>query len=274
MKLPITLALLLALPLAAQDKKDPFPLRPKFPQLQWIETPQLADTANAIVVDVRNRIEFDVVHVDGARHLDLGAMKKADLEALRSANGEQPIVFYCNGVTCKKSYDAAEKARIWGFTNCKVYDEGIFAWAEQQPTRTRFFAELLTKENVKQKLIPKQELLAISLSPAEFIAKAKSGEYRIYDVRDTKDRQDFPVKLPKVARLPMDEFVKMLDKGAIPKDKVLILDNVGKQVDWLQYYLRRAGHQDHQFLRGGVAQWQKDGFDNDGTPTASASPAK
>ena len=270
MKNALCLTLLVALPLAAQEKKDPFPLRAKYPQLECISTDELRDLANAIVIDARNKIEFDVVHVDGARHIDLGDMKKADLEALRAADGAQTIVFYCNGVTCKKSYDAAEKARIWGFTNCKVYDAGIFAWAENNPTRTRFFDELLTKENVKQKLIPHAELKAISLAPADFIAKARSGEYKVYDIRDTKDRQDFPIKLAKIAKLPMDDFVKVLEKGAVPAEKVLILDNVGKQVDWLQYYLRRAGHKDHQFLLGGVAQWKKDGFDGDGNPVAGA----
>ncbi|MBZ0150247.1 MAG: rhodanese-like domain-containing protein [Planctomycetes bacterium] len=265
----VPLLLLTALPLAAQAPKNPFPLREKFPQLEWVSTTELAAMKDAIVIDTRNRIEFDVIHIEGSRNLEVGEMKKADLEALRAANGSQPIVFYCNGVTCKKSYDAGEKARIWGFTNCKIYDTGIFDWAETLPERTRFFGELLTKENVKQKLIPKTELHAVSLAPAEFIQKARSGDYKVFDVRDTKDRQDFPIKLPKIAKLPMDEFVKLLDKGAVPKG-VLILDNVGKQVDWLQYYLRKANHQDHQFLLGGVERWRKDGFDNDGNPAAAA----
>ncbi|MCA8963801.1 MAG: rhodanese-like domain-containing protein [Planctomycetes bacterium] len=274
MNAKLSLALFaIALPLVAQEKKDPFPLRAKFPQLECISTDELRDLQDPIVVDARNKIEFDVVHVEGAVSLDVTDMKKADLEAVRAADGTRTIVFYCNGVTCKKSYEAAEKARIWGFTNCKVYDAGVFTWAENNPTRTRFFGDLLTKENVKTKLIPKSELQAISLSTADFIAKARSGDYKVYDIRDTKDRQDFPIKLPKIAKLPMDDFVTVLEKGAVPAEKVLILDNVGKQVNWLQYYLRRAGHKDHHFLLGGVGQWKKDGFDSDGNPIA-AKPAK
>lgn len=270
----ILLALSTAIPLAAQAKNDEFPLRARFPQLEFITTAQLQDCKDAIVVDTRNRIEFDVVHIEGALHLDVGAMKKADLQALRAPDGSQTIVFYCNGVTCKKSYDAAEKARIWGFANCKVYDTGVFSWAETHPERTRFFGELLTKDDVKQKLIPKSELKAASLGTAEFVKKARSGEYKVYDIRDTKDRQDYPIKLPKIAKLTMDEFVAQLAKGGIPAENVLVLDNVGKQVDWLQYYLRKHGHKSHQFLLGGVEQWRKDGFDNEGNPTAAATPAK
>lgn len=265
----LTTILALSLSLAAQAPNEPFPLRARFPQLEYVGTAQLQAAADAIVVDVRNRIEFDVVHVEGARHLDVDAMKKTDLEALRAPAGAQWLVFYCNGFTCRKSYDAAEKARIWGFANCRVYDAGVFEWAETVPERTRFFGELLTRETVRQKLIPKSELKAVSLRTAEFVQQAKSGECKVYDIRDTKDRQDYPVKLPKIAKLTMDEFVAQLAKGGIP-ERILVLDNIGRQVDWLQYYLRKHGHRQHQFLLGGIEQWRKDGFDNDGNPPAAA----
>ena len=99
----------------------------------------------------------------------------------------------------------------------------------------------------------------------------KSGNYRIYDVRDKTERQESPIKVGKMAKLTMDEFVTFLEKGAVPKSNILIFDNVGKQIRWLQYYLENAGVEDYVFLDGGVGAWQAQGFDESGVQRAQNS---
>ncbi|MDH4320987.1 MAG: rhodanese-like domain-containing protein [Desulfobulbaceae bacterium] len=247
---------------------DKFPLRAKHPNLSPIETAELVSNfSDAIIVDARNKVEFDVVQMVGAHNILVGQMKEADLLALRPKDGAAPMVFYCNGTTCSKSYKAAEKATEWGFKNVRVYDEGIFHWAKNQPERTKFFGQKLTAETVKTALISKDELAKACVPTAEFLAMAASDKYTVFDIRDPNERKEQPIRIPKLKVMPMDTFVNLLEKKskAIPTSSILILDNVGKQVDWIQYYLIKEGVTDYRFLKGGVRQWVKDGYSPEGT---------
>ena len=117
--------------------KDPYPLRKKYPELKCLSTEEFAAIRKkAIVIDARNPVEFDVIQVKGAINVPATKMKRKDLLEVRAADGSQPIVFYCNGVTCTKSYKGCEKARSFGFTNIFVYDAGVMAWATSHSSAT------------------------------------------------------------------------------------------------------------------------------------------
>lgn len=252
--------------LSPQQIAEQYPLRAKYPDCQPVSTQQLHDwVGTAIIVDVRNEVEFNVVHLKDAVNILVGPMQKSDLLAIRAADGEQPLVFYCNGTTCSKSYKATAKAMAWGFQNTFVYDAGVFDWAVNYPAEAVFFGEPMTAESAKTDLIPKSELKKISLAPSEFIERAKSGEYQVFDCRDNKERSEYAISLQGIKKLNMDQFVQFMDKkGAIPESKFLVLDNVGKQVRWLDYYLRRGGRTEYYFLDGGVRAWREAGFDKGG----------
>jgi len=244
-----------------------YPLRAKYADLKPIETDELAAIYDqAIIIDARNAMEFKVLHMKGAHNFLVGKMKERDLLSLRSKNDPTPMVFYCNGITCSKSYKATAKAAGWGFTNVFVYDAGIFHWAKKHPEWTVFFGEPLTAENVASKLISKEEFAAVLLPPADFIAKAKSGAYTVFDIRDPNERSEHPIRLAKMRTMSFDTMVSLLEKGskAVPKRSILVIDNVGKQVKWLQYFLKQYGVSDYYFLKGGVLQWVKDGYDAQG----------
>ena len=243
---------------------EEFPLRVKFPKLTPISTDELiAAFGKAIIVDVRSENEYDVVHIKEAKNILVGKMKEEDLLALRSKNDSALLVFYCNGITCAKSYKAAEKAEGWGFANVRVYDAGIFTWSEKQPEKSLFFGKPLTAETVKTSLISDDKFNAVLLKTVDFIAKAKGDQYSVIDIRDPNERSEQPIRLPKLKVLAFDVLVDQIEKksAAVPRSGLLILDNVGKQVDWLQYYLEKEGIKNYYFLSGGVAQWLKDGYD-------------
>lgn len=244
-----------------------FPLRPKYPNCTPIETAELASIyGDVIIVDVRSKMEFGVVNMVNSHNLLVGKMKEADLLNLRAKDGKTPLVFYCNGTTCSKSYKATRKALKWGFKNCKVYDPGIFFWAQKNPLKTNFFGEKLTTEAAKSAFISKQAFNDANLPPKNFIAKAKSKKYTTIEIRDPNERAEYPVRLPTLKALSFDNLVKLLRKGsrAVPKSNLLVFDNVGKQIKWVQYYLEREGVTNYYFLKGGIRQWQADGFDKKG----------
>ncbi len=257
-------AVLLAFFAGIAGAVEEFPLRAKYPKLTPISTDDLvAVFGKAIIVDSRNESEYDVVHIKNAKNILVGKMKEENLTALRGKSDAALLVFYCNGINCAKSYKAAEKAEGWGFANVRVYDAGIFIWAEKQPERSLFFGKQLTAETVKTALLSDAKFNAVLLKTADFIAKAKSDQYTVIDIRDPNERSEQPIRLPKLKVLAFDLMVSLLEKksDAVPRSGLLILDNVGKQVDWLQYYLEKEGIKNYYFLSGGVAQWIKDGYD-------------
>lgn len=259
--------ILLALFTGFAGAAEEFPLRAKYPNLTPISTDELvAAFGKAIIVDSRADSEYDVVHIKGAKNILVGKMKEEDLLALRAKNDAALLVFYCNGIKCPKSYKAAEKATEWGFANVRVYDAGIFTWSETKPELSLFFGKELTAETVKTALISPSKFQAVLLKTDDFITKAKGDQYAVIDIRDPNERSEAPIRLPKLKILTFDVLVDLLQKKspAVPRSGLLILDNVGKQVDWLQYYLEKEGIKNYYFLSGGVAQWMKDGYDPSG----------
>ncbi len=243
-----------------------FPLREEYPQLTPISTDELAKIYDkAIIIDARNHVEYNVIHIKNAKNILVGKMKKADLLKLRGLDDSRPIVFYCNGTTCSKSYKATRKAVLWGFKNVFVYDAGIFEWANTHPEKTEFFGEPMTAETAQHQLIKPEKYKEHCLSPREFLAKVKEGTYTLFDIRDRKERNEIPMRLPGTKKVTLDEFVTFLkNEGAIPTSHLLFFGNVGKQTRWLQYYLEKYGRQDYYFLDGGVKRWVEEGFNPEG----------
>ena len=78
-------------------------------------------------IDVRNIRLHTRKHIPGAHHLDLKyAYSEEALAAI--AKRDQPIVIYCSGVKCSRSYKASTSAVSWGFTRVHYFRGGIVAW--------------------------------------------------------------------------------------------------------------------------------------------------
>jgi rhodanese-related sulfurtransferase len=249
-----------------QDNLD-FPLRTKYSQVSPIETAELVSIySQAILIDARNKMEFDVIHMDGAQNINSDRMNEGNLLSLRSKDSQKPLVFYCNGTTCSKSYVAAAKAVEWGFKAVRVYDSGILYWAKKQPQMTLLFGEKLTPQTIKTKLISEEKFAAALLPPSEFIAKAKSGTFTVIDTRNFNEQKDTVIDFPKTRKMPGDTIASLLTQKswAIDRANLLVMDNVGKDIRWLQYYFEKEGVKNYYFLKGGVRQWIADGYDAKG----------
>ena len=240
----------------AQAQTDDFPGRKIYPSLPVIETAELArDFDRYNIVDVRSGYEYDTLHIDGAANIPLnkpGFVKK--LRKLRE-NGK-PVVFYCNGHTCYKSYKATLKAIKAGLQQVRAYDAGVFDWARAHPDR----AVLLGKKPVDPKrLIGKEQLKQHLLTPEEFVNRAQSN-VEILDVRDAAQRGLIELFPFRQANIPLDEKDRLdryLQKVRESGKTLLVYDAVGKQVRWLQYRLEQAGIKDYWFMKGGMKAWFK-----------------
>jgi rhodanese-related sulfurtransferase len=208
------------------------------------------DYQKTIIVDVRSKIEYDVIHISKAVHVPVTtAMFVKDMEKVRAKEGSNPIAFYCNGHTCEKSYEAVDQLMQAGFRNVYVYDAGIYDWVKAHPDK----GTLLGKTPVPvDKLISSEMLAKRMINYDEFKKRAQNSGAIVVDIREPFQREKIP-QLAGLRNIPSDRFTELLNKGEFKDKELLILDAVGKQVQWIQYYLEMNGYKNYAFLDKGVA---------------------
>ena len=183
-----TLSLLVIVGFVSQASADKFPHRKDFPAVATIDSEKLIKEYEAngvVIVDVRSEIEYNVIHPKGAVHVPISNVKFAkNVESLIQKNPGKKIVFYCNGVTCLKSYKAAQKAREAGLKNCFAYDAGIPEWASLFPENTLLLGKKVV--DPEKQIIPKSEFKKKCDSFEDFKAKLASSGGIAIDVRDAR----------------------------------------------------------------------------------------
>ncbi len=227
-----------------------FPHRPLYPDVQLISTEDLAKKiGKSVVVDVRSRYEYDTLHIKDARNIPLTDRNfTEELRKIRQSTRD-PIVFYCNGKTCAKSYEAAMAAIHARIPETYAYDYGIFAWAKAYPEKTVLLGK--TPINVDD-LISDEKFKAHVLTPKEFEGKINPSVI-VLDVRDLAQRDNmlFPFK---EERIPLDRTSKietLLERVKKENHTLLVYDKAGHQVKWFQYHLESSGIKNYFFMKGG-----------------------
>jgi len=203
------------------------------------------------IVDVRSQYEFDTLRIKGAINISL-TDKDFDgkLRTLRGST-ENPIVFYCNGVTCHKSYQAVRRALNLKIENTFAYDAGIFAWAKAHPDQ----AVLLGRSPINPAdIIEKEAFSSHLLGPSDFGSQISDATI-VLDVRDRFQREGvgfFPGMERRIALDQTEKLDKVLQKAKREDKTLLIYDEAGHQVQWLQYHLVDAGVKNYYFMKGGA----------------------
>lgn len=236
------------------DETESYPHRERFPDVAVYSTDELRRRYDdSLIVDVRSQFEYDVVHIAKAVNIPLSEDQfLARLEALRAKNGTTTIVFYCNGHSCAKSYEAVREARNNGFGEVVAYDSGIFDWMREQHVRTTLLGVTPAPVN---KMVSEDYFQGRLVAYEQFEKKAREANTLVVDVRDDRQRTS-ALPLPSVD-VPLDDFVRRLDGEEFRDKQLLIVDAVGKQVRWLQYVLENKGHKNYFFLRDGVEAIKK-----------------
>jgi len=247
---------------------EEFEGRAKYPEVQFIELEDLRQKqSDVVIVDVRSSLEYDTLRVKGALNIPLSESTFDDALLKLRESTDKTIVFYCNGRTCHKSYKAARRAGIINVPDTVAFDAGIFDWVRAYPDE----GELLGESPVKpDDLIDGDKFKAHLLEPAEFVARIPENSL-VMDVRDPTQRAG--VRFFGVERtVSLNDGAKidsLLREAKEAGKTLLIYDQVGKQVRWLQYRLERAGLDQYYFMKGGadayyevLAQKFKDQYGN------------
>ncbi|MFK0570011.1 rhodanese-like domain-containing protein [Endozoicomonas sp.] len=244
------ISVFLFIPLSAFSE-DAFPYRSDYADVKVMELSDLLkEYEDVLIVDVRSSLEFDVIHMTRAMHVPMSTQGfENEVKDLHSEGVK--VVAYCNGHTCKKSYKAVRRLMKAGINEVYAFDAGIFDWAKANPDKTVLMGESPVESS---KLIPGFELKKHFLDSYGFFkqAKSKGDEALLIDVRD-----NFQIagteRLKDARAVPFDRFQKWLEAGNGKNKTIFVVDAVGKQVRWLQYYLIKYGYTNYFFLEGGVA---------------------
>ncbi|MBN4079465.1 rhodanese-like domain-containing protein [Beggiatoa alba] len=234
---------------------DDFPGRAKYPKIPFIELADLyGKLNNVIVVDARSKLEFETLRVKDSVNIPVASIQfEENIAKLRSTT-DKTIVFYCNGHTCMKSYIATQKAIEANINDVYAFDAGIFDWTKAYPDQ----AVLLGVSPVNlAHLIPKSNFKKRLLTPDDFSdrATAAGNNLMVIDVRDKFQRAGigFYPGLERWASLDQQQKLDRYIKKALKQNRTLLIyDEVGKQVRWLQYALEKAGAKDYYFMKKGA----------------------
>ena len=256
MSRPALLNIILALiclvsPALAAD----FPYRDYYPEVKIIEATDLKagyDRGEYVIVDVRSAAEFQAIHIKGAVNLPYADARFSEgLKTLAKENPGKKIAVYCNGETCIKSYKAAEDAVYASLTGVSAFDGGIGSWARAYPAATLLSGKELSAP--AQQLISEEQFRSACLDFAAFKEKAAAGNAVVIDARDPIQRKEKLPGLDQALQIPMDKLVdNIIAKGNMKDKELCIFDQVGRQVNWLMYYLVAQGYTNFHFLDGGA----------------------
>lgn len=238
--------------------KDGFPGRRLFPDVKVMEMNELEKQfGKVIIVDARTRYEFDTIHISGAQHaLVSKASFEGKIKDIRSRS-KKPIVFYCNGHTCMKSYKATRRAMNAGIKNVYAFDAGIFDWSRANPDK----AVLLGRSPIRVRdLIPKKVFKKRLLKPKDFVKRVDNSNVLVLDVRSRLQRAGSGLFAFSERHASLDDRAKLnryINKAIREKKTLLAYDAVGKQVRWFEYYLRKKGLRNYYFMKGGEKAYFK-----------------
>jgi len=200
-----------------------------------------SDMRTFLLVDARNPEEYREAHIPGA--INIPAKKFDHFSNLLPADKGALLIFYCNGVKCGKSKKAASKAMDLGYTNVKVFTEGMPVWEErgysfykggdyEKPIETR-------------KLAPQALQDLINKEPANI---------QVVDVRDPEEFAEGHI--PGAINCPLPTFASR--SGMLEKDKmVVVYCNAGGRSQSAYRKLVKLGYSN--IAQALFADWKEEG---------------
>jgi rhodanese-related sulfurtransferase len=178
-----------------------------FPTISTDELKILFDKkVKFILIDSRTVPEFNESHIINS--INIPDKKLQDNLALLPADKSSLLIIYCNGVKCGKSKRLAVQLEPLGYTNIKIYLEGIPVWEEKN-------LSLVTGPDYNKKI----EATIIKPEELNKLITEKKDEYVLVDVRDASEYKEGHI--PTAINIPSETFAA--GSGVLPKEKKIIV---------------------------------------------------
>lgn len=235
-----------------------FPGRAHYPTVPVIELNKLAAKFDDYrIVDVRSPYEFKIMHIQGAINIPFSSTSFIkEVRKIRDTSAA-PIIIYCNGSTCMKSYKAVKISIKNKISNILAYDDGILDWAQAFPDKTVLFdknpidtANLIADKDFEKHL----------LDPEKFELDVAEHEPIVLDIRDRDQRESLSLFVDVETHVNIDDhavITQFIKQANSEKKPLYIYDTAGKRTRWLQYLLEENNAQAYYFMKGGTYEYFK-----------------
>ncbi|HOO51664.1 MAG TPA: rhodanese-like domain-containing protein [Alphaproteobacteria bacterium] len=178
-----------------------------FPTISTDELKTLFDKKiKFILIDSRTVPEFNESHI--VNSINIPEKKLQDNLALLPADKSSLLIIYCNGVKCGKSKRLAAQLEPRGYTNIKIYLEGIPVWEEKN-------LPLVTGPDYNKKI----EATIIKPEGLNKLISEKQDDYVLVDVRDASEFKEGHI--PTAINIPSETLAA--GSGVLPKEKKIIV---------------------------------------------------
>ena len=142
------------------------------------------------------------------------------------------IVFYCNGVTCNMSPASADKAKKLGYTNIKVYRDGMPEWQKRNYS-------ILSAQSLKEAWIDK-EVPAV-----------------ILDIRSVDDAKKGVIKgAVSLPAADVEKSLAWLPARELKPPIIIYSDKSGDDAVKSAKTIIAGGYKSVKILTGGISEWQ------------------
>ncbi len=211
----------------------------------------------AILIDARNIYEYDTMHIKEAINIPVNDPRLVQkLEELRAADN-RPFIFYCNGLTCMKSFKAAKHAMDARIKDVYVYPYGVLSWAKAYPDDTLLFGKPLKSSEI----ISDEDYVTKKLAPLAFYEQREKlqGQSIVLDIRTNDEVSGVKIWPGIQYNVKQDNqaIKRYVDKAKAENKKLFIYDESGHQIRWVQFFLRQEGFDDYYFLDGGYENYMR-----------------
>jgi rhodanese-related sulfurtransferase len=242
---------------------ETFPKRKYYPQLNYIDTQEFAQGIKEKrfdVIDVRDKTSFQALHVKTASNIFVksNTFEQDILEF--SAKSNKPLVIYCNGISCSKSYVASTK--ILDLFLQKDMTKQVFTYDSGINAIAYAHNELVLKngKDVSQSnpLIAIEKIKKHTLTPLDFetyLSNHENKDYALLDIRDKNEKIILKLfmfqKEKNIVLAQRNKLIKFLNKIKQDKKTLLVYDASGRQINGLYELLNITGVKQWHYLEGG-----------------------
>jgi len=178
-----------------------------FPLISTDELKSMMDKKDKFVlIDSRTKPEYAESHIVTA--VNIPDKKLQENLALLPTDKNSLLVIYCNGFKCGKSKRLAAQLEPMGYTNIRIYLEGIPVWEERN-------LPLVTGPDYNKKI----EATRIKPADLQKLISDNKQDFVVVDVRDASEFKEGHI--PGAINIPSETFAS--GSGVLPKEKKIIV---------------------------------------------------
>lgn len=240
-----------------------FPNRKFYPGLNYLSTNQMVSDVSAgkyLIIDARPELGYNTLHIKESANIHSGDKQFVEKFLQLIEQNKKPIVFYCGGLTCLKSYKASTKA-MQELNKRKIkrdvytYDSGITAFAYASPDWVLKNGKPVSPENpiLNVKKLKKHAKKAEDF--VELIENDEENNYIILDVRERSQRilsKLFMFKKEhRITVLEPEKLIEFLNETKASDQLLMVYGAVEKQIESVFQLIQMTGVKKWFYLEGG-----------------------